>query len=66
MPNCYKGKNLYTFIYIEMKCLTGVRTYIKANDTDMATVLQRLENDCVVKKYQASNKQAKITDYFAC
>ena len=35
-----------------MKCLTGVRTYIQANGTDMATinVLQRLENDCVVKK----------------
>ena len=51
-----------------MKCLTGVRTYIQANGTDMATlnVLQRLENDCVVKKCQASNKQAKITDYFAC
>ena len=51
-----------------MKCLTGVCTYIQANGTDMATlnVLQRLENDCVVKKYQASNKQAKITDYFAC
>ena len=51
-----------------MKCLTGVRTYIQANGTDMATinVLQRLENDCAVKKYQASNKQAKITDYFAC
>ena len=34
-----------------MKCLTGVRTYIQANGTDMATlnVLQRLENDCVVK-----------------
>ena len=36
-----------------MKCLTGVRTYIQANGTDMATlnVLQRLENDCVVKKH---------------
>ena len=35
-----------------MKCLTSVRTYIQVNDTDMATlnVLQRLENDCVVKK----------------
>ena len=51
-----------------MKCLTGVRTYIQDNGTDMATlnVLQRVENDCVVKKCQASNKQAKITDYFAC
>ena len=51
-----------------MKCLTGVRTYIQANGTDMATlnVLQRLEKDCVVKNYQASNKQAEITDYFAC
>ena len=35
-----------------MKCLTGVHTYIQDNGTDMATlnVLQRLENDCVVKK----------------
>ena len=50
-----------------MKFLTGVRTYIQANGTDMAilNVLQRLENDSVLKKYQACNKQAKITDNFA-
>ena len=42
-----------------MKCLTGVLTYIQANGTDMVILKQKLENDCVVKQYQASNKQAQ-------
>ena len=45
-----------------MKCLTGVRTYIQANGTDMATlnVLQRLENDCVVKNTKHPTNRPKL------
>ena len=43
-----------------MKCLTGVCTYIQANGTDMATVLQRLENDCVVKNTKHPTNRPKL------